>query len=70
MTELTRTRAAIERGIDEGLHIGGQLYASIAGEPVPRVTLSVVRHEAITVAPATGRGAAALSSGFRGRRRR
>ena len=49
---------------------GSALLRSIAGERVPPVTLNVVRQEAITVAPATGRGAAALSSGFRGRRRR
>ncbi|HEY1668863.1 MAG TPA: DEAD/DEAH box helicase [Trebonia sp.] len=49
---------------------GSALLRSIAGEPVPPVTMKVVRQEAITVAPATGHGAAALSSGFRGRRRR
>jgi superfamily II DNA/RNA helicase len=49
---------------------GSALLRSIAGEPVPPVTMKVVRQEAITVAPATGSGAAALSSGFRGRRRR
>jgi superfamily II DNA/RNA helicase len=49
---------------------GSALLRSIAGERVPPVTMKVVRQEAITVAPATGHGAAALSSGFRGRRRR
>ena len=49
---------------------GSALLRSIAGEAVPPVTMKVVRQEAITVAPATGHGAAALSSGFRGRRRR
>src|ERR1700761_8499521 len=49
---------------------GSALLRSIAGEPVPPVTMKVVRQEAITVAPATGHGAAALSSGSRGRRRR
>jgi superfamily II DNA/RNA helicase len=49
---------------------GSALVRSIAGAPVPPVTMKVVRQEAITVAPATGSGAAALSSGFRGRRRR
>jgi superfamily II DNA/RNA helicase len=49
---------------------GSALVRSIAGAPVPPVTMKVVRPEAITVAPATGSGAAALSSGFRGRRRR
>jgi superfamily II DNA/RNA helicase len=42
---------------------------SIAGAPLPPVTLPVARPQAITAAPATGHGAAALSSGFRGRRR-
>ena len=43
---------------------------SIAGEPVGPITLPVARPVAIVAAPATGHGAAALSSGFRGRRRR
>ena len=46
------------------------LLRSLVGEPVPAVTLPVVRPPVITAAPATGRGAAALSSGFRGRRGR
>jgi hypothetical protein len=46
------------------------LLRSIAGEPVPPVTLPVARPEVIRAAPATGRGAAALSAGFRGRRGR
>jgi superfamily II DNA/RNA helicase len=49
---------------------GSALLRSIAGEPVPPVTLPVIRPEAIRAAPATGRGAAALSAGFRGRRGR
>jgi superfamily II DNA/RNA helicase len=49
---------------------GSALLCSIAGEPVPPVTHPVARQAAITAAPATGRGAAALSAGFRGRRRR
>jgi len=48
---------------------GSALLRSIVGEPVAPVTLPVVRAEAIAAAPATGRGAAALSAGFRGRRR-
>ena len=48
---------------------GSPLLRSIAGEPVAPVTLPAVRPAAITAAPATGRGAAALSAGFRGRRR-
>jgi superfamily II DNA/RNA helicase len=46
------------------------LLRSIAGEPVPPVTLPPVRPATVTAAPATGRGAAALSAGFRGRRGR
>jgi superfamily II DNA/RNA helicase len=49
---------------------GSALLRSIAGEPVPPVTLPAVHREAIAAAPATGRGAAALSAGFRGRRGR
>jgi hypothetical protein len=48
---------------------GSALLRSIAGEPVAPVVLPVVRPAAIVAAPATGRGAAALSAGFRGRRR-
>jgi superfamily II DNA/RNA helicase len=51
---------------------GSALLRSIAGEPAPPVTLAarpVARVADITAAPATGRGAAALSAGFRGRRR-
>ncbi len=49
---------------------GSALLRSIAGEPVAPVTLAPVRREVVVAAPATGRGAAALSSGFRGRRGR
>jgi superfamily II DNA/RNA helicase len=49
---------------------GSALLRSIAGEPAALVTLPPARVEAIAAAPATGRGAAALSAGFRGRRRR
>jgi superfamily II DNA/RNA helicase len=49
---------------------GSALLRSIAGEPAARVVLPVARAVAISAAPATGHGAAALSSGFRGRRRR
>jgi superfamily II DNA/RNA helicase len=48
---------------------GSALLRSIAGEPVAPVVLPVARPVAIVAAPATGRGAAALSAGFRGRRR-
>jgi superfamily II DNA/RNA helicase len=49
---------------------GSELLHTIAGEPVAPVTLPPARAEAIAAVPATGRGAAALSSGFRGRRGR
>ena len=49
---------------------GSPLLRSIVGEPVPLVQLPVARAEVIAAAPATGRGAAALSAGFRGRRGR
>ena len=49
---------------------GSALLRSIVGEPAPPVRLPAVRQEAIVAAPATGRGAAALSAGFRGRRGR
>ncbi|HEY0937203.1 MAG TPA: DEAD/DEAH box helicase [Trebonia sp.] len=46
------------------------LLRTLVGERVAPVTLPTVRPEVITAAPATGHGAAALSAGFRGRRRR
>jgi superfamily II DNA/RNA helicase len=47
------------------------LLRSIAGEPAAPVTLPASRPAAIVAAaPATGRGAAAMSAGFRGRRGR
>jgi len=49
---------------------GSPLLRSIAGEPVPPVTQPAVRPDVITAAPATGRSAAVLSAGFRGRRGR
>jgi superfamily II DNA/RNA helicase len=49
---------------------GSELLRSLAGEPAARVTLPAARVETIATAPATGRGAAALSAGFRGRRGR
>ena len=48
---------------------GSAVLRSIAGERVAPVTLPVARPAAVLAAPATGRGAAALSAGFRGRRR-
>jgi len=49
---------------------GSALLRSIAGERVPLVTLPPTRPEVVAAAAATGRSAAALSAGFRGRRRR
>ena len=49
---------------------GSPLLRSIAGEPAAPVVLPAVRPAAIVAAPATGRGAAAMSAGFRGRRGR
>jgi len=52
---------------------GSALLRSIAGEPAPPVTMAAWpgrRAEAIAAGPATGRGAAAFSAGFRGRRGR
>jgi superfamily II DNA/RNA helicase len=49
---------------------GSALLRSIAGERVPLVTQPVTRPEVITAAAATGRSAAAMSAGFRGRRGR
>jgi superfamily II DNA/RNA helicase len=49
---------------------GSALLRSIAGEPAAPVTLPVASPEVIVAAPATGRGAAAMSAGFRGRRGR
>ncbi len=47
-----------------------EVLRSIAGDPVAPVTLPVARPPVIVAAPATGRGAASMSAGFRGRRRR
>jgi superfamily II DNA/RNA helicase len=49
---------------------GSALLRSIAGESAAPVTLPAARPAAIVAAPATGRGAAAMSAGFRGRRGR
>ncbi|MFY9774469.1 MAG: DEAD/DEAH box helicase [Trebonia sp.] len=49
---------------------GSAVLRSIAGERVPLVTLPPTRPEVVAAAAATGRSAAALSAGFRGRRRR
>ena len=52
---------------------GSALLRSIAGEPAPLVPMaarSAARAEPIKADPATGRGAAAFSVGFRGRRGR
>ncbi len=52
---------------------GSALLRSIAGEPaspVPMAAWAGLRAEPVTAGPATGRAAAALSAGFRGRRGR
>jgi hypothetical protein len=49
---------------------GSALLRSVSGEPVPPAPLPAARAEALVAIPATGRGAAALSAGFRGRRSR
>ena len=49
---------------------GSPLLRSIAGERAAPVMLPAARPAAIVAAPATGRGAAAISAGFRGRRGR
>jgi superfamily II DNA/RNA helicase len=49
---------------------GSALLRSIAGERIPLVTQPATRPEVITAAAATGRSAAAMSAGFRGRRGR
>jgi hypothetical protein len=49
---------------------GSALLRSIAGEPAARVTRPPARPAAIVAAPGAGRGAALMSAGFRGRRRR
>src|SRR5215218_5132362 len=40
---LPRTLAAIERGREEGLHVGAQVYASLAGEVVGDFALGLAR---------------------------
>jgi len=52
------------------VHPGSALLHSIAGESAPLVKLPADRAEVIAAAPASGRAAAALSAGFRGRRGR
>jgi superfamily II DNA/RNA helicase len=52
------------------VHPGSALLHSIAGESAPLVELTADRAEVIAAAPASGRAAAALSAGFRGRRGR
>ncbi|MDX1501109.1 MAG: serine hydrolase domain-containing protein [Thermoanaerobaculia bacterium] len=41
--ELPAAVAELERGIDEGLHLGGQLYVSLAGRPVADLALGEAR---------------------------
>jgi len=79
VTLQTREQAADVRGLMRKAGVvpltaavtpGSALLRSIAGEPAAPVVLPVARPAAIKAAPATGHGAAALSAGFRGRRRR
>jgi superfamily II DNA/RNA helicase len=52
---------------------GSALLRSIAGPPADRVAPSAqpeARETVVTASPATGRGAVAMSAGYRGRRRR
>jgi superfamily II DNA/RNA helicase len=49
---------------------GSALLRSIAGPPAPRATLPAVSETAVTTARGTGRGAVAMSAGYRGRGRR
>jgi superfamily II DNA/RNA helicase len=49
---------------------GSALLRSIAGEPVARIERPADRPAAVVAVRATGRGAAAMSAGFRGRRGR
>jgi superfamily II DNA/RNA helicase len=51
-------------------HPSSQLLRSIAGDPAEPVTLRPVREAAPVATLATGRGAAAMSSRYRGRRKR
>lgn len=45
MLALPRTRAVLERGIAERLHVGAQLYASLNGEPI-ELALGLARPDA------------------------
>ena len=47
LAELTRTQAAIRRGMAEGLHTGAQLFASIAGQPVADLAMGDSREATI-----------------------
>src|SRR5205823_1256808 len=52
---------------------GSALLNTIAGPPADRVAPAAAppaSEQALTTSPATGRGAVALSAGYRGRRRR
>jgi Helicase conserved C-terminal domain len=82
ITLQTPAQASAVRAIMREAHVvpltatvtpGSALLRSIAGEPAPPVMMAAwpgLRAEAIATGPATGRGAAAFSAGFRGRRGR
>lgn len=58
LADLPRTRAAIAGGMAEGLHSGGQLFASIAGQAVADLALGESReptigHPAVAMSPET-----------------
>ncbi|HEY8668009.1 MAG TPA: hypothetical protein VIL86_15260 [Tepidisphaeraceae bacterium] len=46
MPSLSRTNAALQEGIDAGLHLGGQLYVSLRGELAAAVVLNGMPGEA------------------------
>ena len=43
MSDLPQTTAVIERGIDDGLHTGAQVFVSIGGEPVGELAIGESR---------------------------
>jgi superfamily II DNA/RNA helicase len=83
VTLQTPAQASDVRGLMRKAHVvplaaivqpGAALLRSIAGKPakspVPQPHAAAVAPETATASPATGRGAAAMSTGYRGRRRR
>jgi superfamily II DNA/RNA helicase len=83
VTLQTPAQASDVRGLMRKAHVvplaatvqpGAALLRSIAGKPAkspaPQPYAAAVAPETATASPATGRGAAAMSAGYRGRRRR